>query len=424
MNVLVIGAGAREHAIAWKIRQSPKVDKLFAAPGNAGTASIAVNLPISPTDLDGLLKAVLERNIGLTIVGPETPLAMGIVDLFKSKGLAIFGPTKGAAQIEASKAFAKELMQKYGIPTAKSATFVSNKEAAEHVRKQPMPLVVKADGLASGKGVFIAGTVEEALRAIHECMESKTFGAAGEKVVIEEYLEGQEVSVFAFTDGTHVSDLVAACDYKRALDNDEGLNTGGMGSYSPPPFWTKKFSSEIKDKILDPTIRAMAADGVPFTGVLYVGLMVTKDGPKVLEFNCRLGDPECQVILPRLKSDLIDVILSVLRGDLSETKLEWSKEAAVGVVMASGGYPGKYQVGYSIEGLDKVAEGVMVFHAGAKLEAGSATRRSKVMTDGGRVLTVTTTGRTLAEAREEAYANVRRITFKDAHYRKDIASGL
>ncbi len=424
MKVLIIGAGTREHAIAWKARQSPLVDDLFVTPGNAGTASIARNLNVAPTDLDGLLRQAKDRHIDLTIVGPEAPLAMGIVDLFQSHGLLIFGPTKGASRIESSKAFAKELMERHGIPTAKSAIFSSHQEAVEYVQTQPMPVVVKADGLASGKGVFMAYKRDEAVKAIQDIMESKLFGSAGEKIIIEEFLEGQEVSVFAFTDGAAVSSLVAACDYKRAFDGDQGPNTGGMGSYSPPPFWNGDLSNEIMHKIIVPIIEALSSQGSPYSGVLYGGLMLTKDGPKVLEFNCRLGDPECQVILPRLKSDLVEVMLSVLDCSLRDSALEWAGDACVGVVMASGGYPGEHRMGYPIEGLDKIDEDVMVFHGGAKLQFDEATGKTGVVTDGGRVLTIAAIGTNLAEAREKAYENVCRIGFTDAHYRKDIALGL
>ncbi len=419
LNVLVVGSGAREHALAWKLRQSPKVGQLLVAPGNAGTASIAQNLPIPTTDIPALAQAVRSYSIDLTVVGPEAPLAAGIVDRFRELGLPVFGPTRAAARIEWSKAFAKELMQKYGIPTARSETFDQLGEALEYLEGHPLPVVVKADGLAAGKGVVVARSPQEAEGAVRDCMEARVFGPAGDKVVIEEYLEGREVSVFAFTDGQLLSPLVAACDYKRVLDKDQGPNTGGMGAYSPPEFWTPELAECVRREIMEPAVKALAQEGSPYQGVLYGGLILTPEGPKVLEFNARLGDPEAQVVLPRLKTDLIDVILAVIEGRLSEQLVEWANEACVGVVLASPGYPGKYPIGLPIQGLDQVPQDCLVFHAGTRLAAEAGD--SRVVTDGGRVLTVVAAGPTMAQARERAYAGVQAIRFQGAHYRRDIA---
>ncbi|MFN3974212.1 MAG: phosphoribosylamine--glycine ligase, partial [Dehalococcoidia bacterium] len=345
MRILVVGAGAREHAIAWKLAQSPRVDALFVAPGNAGTAAIATNLPIPVTDLESLSRAARLYHIDLTIVGPEMPLAMGIVDRFRQEGLAIFGPTRAAAQIETSKIFAKGLMERWGIPTAPARAFTDYREALHYVNIHPLPLVVKADGLAAGKGVTVCHTYQEAVEAVHKAMRQRAFGPAGERILIETCLTGREVSVFAFTDGEHLSPLVAACDYKRLLDGDQGPNTGGMGSYSPPEFWTPTLAETVRQRIMEPVVRALAQEGHPYQGVLYAGLMLTPEGPQVLEFNCRLGDPEAQVILPRLKGDLLEAVEAVLRGTVQQTRLEWSAEACVGVVAASQGYPGDYQKG-------------------------------------------------------------------------------
>lgn len=416
MNILVIGGGAREHTLVWKIRQSPKVKKIYVAPGNAGTGFIASNLDIKATDLDSLLKAAQERKIDLAVVGPEAPLAAGIVDLFQSRGIPTFGPSREAANIESSKVFAKELMQKYGIPCARSESFSSLEEAEDYVQRQRPPIVVKADGLAAGKGSIVAASIDEALKALSQIMEQRIFGEAGDKVLIEECLVGKEVSLLAFTDGRTVVPMVPACDYKRVLDGDHGPNTGGMGSYSPPGFFDEPMTNRVRDSILEPTVQAMAKEGKPYKGVLYAGLMVTEEGPKVLEFNARFGDPENQVMLPRLESDLVDIMLAVIQGRLDETKVRWSDKACVGVVLASAGYPGGYETGFPIEGLDRVDKEILVFHAGTKV------RERRVITDGGRVLTVAATGRTIAEAREKVYSNISRIRFDGCHYRKDIAA--
>jgi phosphoribosylamine--glycine ligase len=417
LKIMVIGGGAREHALAWKIAQSPKVKGLYVAPGNAGTASIARNLNIHPNDIEPLAKTAKDLGIGLTVVGPEVPLASGIVDHFERLGLPIFGPTKAATRIESSKVFAKKLMQKYAIPCPNSVTFSNYSEAKEYLESQPSPLVVKADGLAAGKGVTVASSTDEALRALSDIMEGKIFGSAGDSVVIEECLTGKEVSLLAFTDGKTVVPMVPACDYKRVFDNDQGPNTGGMGSYSPPGFFDAKLTQRVIKTILQPTVRAMAQEGMLYKGVLYAGLMLAADGPKVLEFNARFGDPETQAILPRLKTDLVDILLAIIDNRLSELAMEWSNDACVGVVMASGGYPGNYRTGFTITGLDKLDKEILVFHAGTKLG-----ENSQVYTDGGRVLTVTATGKTMAEARAKAYQNLPRIHFDDYHYRTDIAA--
>ncbi|MBI4180581.1 MAG: phosphoribosylamine--glycine ligase [Chloroflexi bacterium] len=417
MKLLVIGGGAREHTLVWKLAQSPKVNEIYAAPGNAGTARIAHNLNISPTDILGLAKIAQEKRVELIVVGPETPLAEGIVDHFQTIGIPIFGPTKQAAQIESSKAFAKKLMQKYAIPCAKSATFSEYNQAKDYVKHQKPPVVVKADGLAAGKGVIVATSIPQALEALAGIMESKTLGVAGNKVIIEEHLSGKEMSAFAFTDGKTVVPMVSACDYKRVYDGDLGPNTGGMGSYSPPHFYTPELGKIVSETIMEPTVRAMAQEKRPYWGVLYGGLMITGKGVKALEFNARFGDPETQVILPRLKTDLVDIMLAVINGNLNQIKMECSDEACVGVVMASAGYPGSYKTGFPITGLDNLDKDILVFHGGTK----RGSEPGQVLTNGGRVLTVVAMGKTIAEAREKVYANISRIKFEGCHYRKDIA---
>ena len=339
LKVLVVGNGAREHTLVWKLAQSPKVTEIFAAPGNAGTAQIATNLDIKPTDIESLAKAVKEKHIELVVVGPEAPLAEGIVDHFRKIGVPIFGPTRAAAQIEASKAFSKALLQKYNIPCARSQTFSDLASAKDYIRKQGAPLVIKADGLAAGKGVIMAETTEQALEAVSSMMEARAFGAAGDKVIIEEKLTGKEMSYFAFSDGKTILPMVPACDYKRVNDGDQGPNTGGMGSYSPPYFFTPALEKKVLNTIVEPTIKAMEKENRPYQSILYAGLMVNNNEPKVLEFNARFGDPECQVTLPRLKSDLLDIILGVINGNLKNVKAEWSEDACVGVVLASADIP-------------------------------------------------------------------------------------
>ncbi|MFA5374707.1 MAG: phosphoribosylamine--glycine ligase [Dehalococcoidia bacterium] len=414
LKVLVIGNGAREHALVWKLSKSPKVAEIYAAPGNAGIAKISTVLNVKPTDIAALAAVAEERKIDLIVVGPEIPLANGIVDAFENRGLRIFGPSKAAAQIEASKVFAKELMQRYGIPCAKSDSFRSYQGAKDYVKMQHCPIVLKADGLAAGKGVIIANTTDEALTGLSDIMEKRAFGDAGNSVVVEEFLVGKEVSLLAFTDGMTVVPMVPACDYKRVGDGDTGLNTGGMGSYSPPGFFGSEMVKKVKRTILEPMVKAMAKEGYNYKGVLYAGLMITADGPRVMEFNCRFGDPETQAMLPRLDTDLVDIMLAVIDGNLKRIKIHWRNEACVGVILASGGYPGKYATGLPITGLDAVDDDVMVFHAGTKFSDGA------ICTDGGRVLTVTALGRDIAEARDKVYRNVSRINFSGCHYRRDI----
>ena len=416
MKVLVVGGGAREHTLVWKIAQSPKVGKIFVAPGNAGTTFVAENLNISPTDITSLGKVAKDKKIDLVIVGPEVPLASGIVDSFDGLGIPIFGPTKAATQIESSKVFARNLMEKYGIPCPKGVVFSSYPEAQVYLDKQEMPIVIKADGLAAGKGVILADSLEEASKALSDIMKAKNFGSAGDKVIIDEYVTGREVSLIAFTDGKTVSPMLPACDYKKIWDGDQGPNTGGMGSYCPPGFFSTELIEKVTNNILLPTIRAMADEGMPYKGVLYAGLMVNNGGILTLEFNARFGDPETQVILPLLKTDLIDIFLAVIQGNLDRVKIEWDTGACVGVVMASGGYPGNYKTGFPIEGLDNIDKDLLVFHAGTKLGDDS-----KVYTNGGRVLTVVGRGEDLAEAGTKVYRNISGISFEGCHYRRDIA---
>jgi len=417
LKILVVGSGAREHILVWKLAQSPKVREILAAPGNAGTAQIAGNLNIKADNTKGLAEAAQEKGVDLVVVGPEAPLARGIVDHFQSLGMPIFGPTKLATEIESSKVFARELMQKYGIPCARGTSFSEYLRAKEHIQQQTPPLVVKADGLAAGKGVTVADSIPQALDALYNIMEAKAFGAAGDRVIVEERLVGKEMSSFAFSDGKTVVPMVSACDYKPVFDGNRGPNTGGMGSFSPPYFDTPELYQKVNETILKPAVAAMAKEGRPYKGILYGGLMATQDGPKVLEFNARFGDPETQVMLPLLKTDLIDIMLAVINGNLDEIKVEWSGDACVGVVMASGGYPGSYQTGFPITGLDTPDRDILVFQAGTRLDAESG----KVLTSGGRVLTVVATGKTLTEARERVYSNITRIGFEGCHYRKDIA---
>lgn len=416
MKVLVIGSGGREHALVWKLAQSHLVKKIYAAPGNAGTAAIAQNLDIQANDIQSLARVAREQTIDLTVVGPEAPLASGIVDHFQSQGLLIFGPSRAASEIEWSKVFARDLMLKYGIPCARGEVFTSLSQAASYVKNQKPPMVVKADGLAAGKGVIIAHSVEEALAALSSILEKKAFGVAGGRVIVDQFLMGKEASLLAFSDGKTVVPMVPACDYKRVFDGDRGPNTGGMGGYSPPEFVDQQFVSQIKRTVLEPVVRAMEKEGRPYKGVLYAGLMLTDEGPTVLEFNARFGDPETQVILPRLKSDLADVLFSVVCGTLDKQKVDWDNGACVGVVMASGGYPGDYRNGSPINGLDSLPPEILVFHAGTK--RGSDGR---IYTAGGRVLAVVGQGKTIAQARQKVYASLPRISFEGCHYRKDIA---
>lgn len=416
MKVLVIGSGGREHTIVWKLNQSDKVSKIYCAPGNGGISDVAECVPISVMDFPALTAFAKENKIDLTVVAPDDPLAAGAVDAFEAEGSRAFGPNKAAAIIEGSKAFSKDLMKKYNIPTAKYEVFDNSTDAISYIKSNnEFPIVVKADGLALGKGVIIAETFKEAESAVHEIMDDKVFGAAGGKVVVEEFLVGPEISVLAFTDGKTLKPMVSAQDHKRAYDNDQGLNTGGMGTFSPSRIYTDEIAKECMENIFIPTMNAMNSEGRTFKGVLYFGLMKTKQGVKVIEYNCRFGDPETQVVLPRLKSDLFDIFNAVIDEKLNEIDIEWEDNAAVCVVLASGGYPQSYEKGYEINGLD-VAEkaGAMVFHAGTKFEDGV------YKTNGGRVLGVTATGDNLDDAIKEAYKFVELVSFKDMHFRKDI----
>jgi phosphoribosylamine--glycine ligase len=386
------------------------------APGNAGTAQIAQNLNINQTDIQSLVKFAHDKRIDLTVVGPEAPLANGIVDQFLIRGMQIFGSTKAATEIESSKVFAKELMHKYNIPCARSVSFSDYALAREYVQKQKPPVVIKADGLAAGKGVVVADSIPQALEALSSFMESKILGAAGERVVIEECLSGKEMSAFAFTDAHTVVPMVPACDYKRVYDGDRGPNTGGMGSYSPPHFLSPELDKTVLETIMTPAVKALHDERRPYKGVLYGGLMITNNGPKVLEFNARFGDPEAQVTLPRLKTDLVDIMLAIANNELEKMHIEWSEDACVGVVMASAGYPGSYKTGFPISGLDGLDKDIIVFHAGTKLSP-----EGEVLTNGGRVLNIVAMGKTIAEAREKVYNNIPRIHFEGCHYRKDIA---
>ena len=417
MKTLVVGSGAREHAILWKLAQSPRNPELFAAPGNAGTAAIATNLPVAVTALDALVSSVREHGIDLTIVGPELPLTVGIVDSFRQEGLRIFGPTQAAARIEGSKSFAKHIMRDAGAPTAAFEVFDDADAARKYVRSQGAPIVIKADGLAAGKGVVVAQTVDEALNAIEDAMVRRAFGSSGERLVIEQCLTGQELSVFCFTDGEYVTPLAPACDYKRVFDGDRGPNTGGMGGYSPPPWWDAAMEQQIRETCIEPVIREMARQGSPFTGVLYGGLMLTDDGPFIIEFNARLGDPEAQLILPRMENDLLDVIEASLDGSLPSVGLRWSNDCAVGVVLTPDGYPGPHETGKPIAGLAEAETEALVFHAGTGIADGGAT-----VTSGGRTLKVVGRGPSMADARARAYAAAATVTFEGKHYRTDIAA--
>ena len=418
MRVLVIGGGGREHALIWKISQSPKVTEVFCAPGNAGTAAIANNVPIPADQIDQLLEFAQENEIGLTVVGPEQPLVMGIVDRFQEKGLRIFGPSARAAELEGSKTFSKNIMKKYDLLTAEYETFTSHEKAILYVDKENGPIVVKASGLAAGKGVILCRNAEEGRNAVDTIMKDKSFGSAGDEVVIEEFLEGQEVSVLAFTDGNTVLLMDSAQDHKAALDGDQGPNTGGMGAYSPAPVFTDLIRQKVRDNIMFPLVRAMKAEGRPYQGILYAGLMLTKHGPKTLEFNARFGDPETQPLLVRMESDIIPLFEACIDGTLEQCDLKWKPETSVCVVMAAKGYPGSYEKGKEISGLDEAGAlpDVVVFHAGTKGEGG------KVLTNGGRVLGITATGPDTPSAIAKAYEAVNKIKWDGIHYRKDIAA--
>lgn len=417
MKVLVIGSGGREHALAWKLAQSARVSEVLCAPGNAGTAAIARNVALPITDHESLAKLALDEGIGLTVVGPDDALAAGIVDLFESRGLRIFGPTKAAARIESSKVFAKDFMQRHGIPTAAFGQFSDSEEAHAFCRASRYPLVIKADGLALGKGVIIAHTPEEAEQTVTSVMEERRFGDAGSRVVIEEFLTGEECSIHAFIDGRRYLLLPGAQDHKPVFDDDKGPNTGGMGTFSPAPILSLEMERRVREEILDRFMAGLAADGIVFRGMLFPGLMITETGPRVLEFNCRFGDPETQVLLTRLETDLVELLEATIEGRLDSLSPVWSDEAAVCVVMASGGYPDSYPRGLPITGLERFDHNqtITVFHAGTgKGEDGS------IVTAGGRVLGVTARGADLRAARDAAYSAVEQIRFDNAHYRTDI----
>jgi phosphoribosylamine---glycine ligase len=425
MKVLVVGSGGREHALVWKLVQSPKKPELFCAPGNPGIAKLATCVDIAAEDIEGLLAFALQHQVDLTVVGPEAPLAKGIVDRFREKGLPIFGPTREGAQIESSKSWAKQLMLDAGIPTATYRVFTDLAAAKEYVRSQPMPIVLKADGLAAGKGVVVARSAEEALRSLEQMMQEQIFGQAGAQVVIEQFLKGSEATVMAFVDGLTYRLMVPVQDHKPVFDGNTGPNTGGMGTYSPVPDVTPAILHDVETRIFQPLLKEFQRRGIHYRGVLYAGLMLTKDGPYVIEFNCRFGDPETQVVLPRLETDLLDVCLAIAGGDtakpnsmtLEQMELVWKQDNAVCVIVAAGGYPGSYKKGDVIQGLDaaeRVANGI-VFHAGTAWQDGD------VVTNGGRVLGVTCLGATLRDARAGAYALVEQIRFRDMHYRTDIA---
>lgn len=418
MRILVVGSGGREHALVWKLAQSPRVTRLYAAPGNAGIAEQAECVPVSATDLAGLAAFAEKEKVDLTVVGPEVPLTLGLVDEFERRGLRTFGASRAAAEIEGSKSFAKTLMVKYGIPTAAYQEFRKSAAAIAYVRERGAPIVVKADGLAAGKGALVCRTVAEAVAAVRLIMEERAFGEAGDRVVVEECLEGEEASFLAFTDGQTVLPLASAQDHKPIYDKDEGPNTGGMGAYSPAPVVSAALHRQIMDRVMLPTVRAMAAEGRPYRGVLYAGLMIRDGEAKVLEFNARFGDPEAQPLLLRMDNDLVPVLEAVLEGRLHQVPLQWKEDAAVCVVMASGGYPGTYQKGKVIQGLEDAAkvEGVVIFHAG------TARRGAHFVTDGGRVLGVTGRGRDVREAVARTYEAVRRITWEGAHFRTDIGA--
>lgn len=416
MKVLVVGGGGREHTIVWKLSQSEKVDKIYCAPGNAGIASLAQCVPIKATDVEQMVDFAVKEKIDMVMVAPDDPLVLGMVDAMEEKGIRAFGPRANAAIIEGSKVFSKDLMKKYNIPTAKYEVFDNAEEAVKYLKTAPIPTVIKAEGLALGKGVIIAQTLEEAEKAVHEMMEDKVFGNAGNRIVIEEFLTGPEVSVLAFTDGKTIKPMVSAQDHKRAYDNDEGLNTGGMGTFSPSRIYDDEMAKECMENIFVPTMEAMNKEGRTFKGVLYFGLMATKDGVKVIEYNCRFGDPETQVVLPRLETDLYEIFDAVIEERLDEIDIKWRDGGAVCVVLASGGYPVKYESGYEITGIeDAQALGdITVFHAGTKNVDG------KIVTAGGRVLGVTAVADSLDAAIKKVYEGVEKVHFDKMHYRKDI----
>lgn len=414
MKVLVIGSGGREHALCWKIAQSSKVDKIYCAPGNGGTHLIAENVDIKANDIDGLLDFAIRSNIDLTVVGPEEPLVLGIVDRFQEKGLKIFGPDKSCARLEGSKSYAKMFMEKYNIPTAKYKSYDNYKEASLGLEEFDYPLVIKADGLCLGKGVEIVNTKEEAIKVLEDILENKKFGKEGNKVVIEEYLDGTEASLLSFVTDNKIIPMESAKDYKKAYDRDQGPNTGGVGAFSPSPLFTDTLKSRIKEEILDRIQWGLQEEGLNYNGILYVGLMIVKGNPKVLEFNVRFGDPETEVLIPRLESDIVDLFQKTMDSTLVGSDILWKKESSLTVVLTSEGYPFKYEKGFEIEGYDSLDESIILFHNGTRFHG------KRLLTDGGRVLSVTALGDTLDKAREKVYSNIDSISFKGMVYRKDI----
>lgn len=422
MKVLIVGSGGREHAIAWKVAQSKKVDKIYCAPGNAGISEVAECVPIGAMEFDKLVAFAKEKEIDLTVIGMDDPLVGGIVDVFEKEGLRVFGPRKNAAILEGSKAFSKDLMKKYNIPTAAYETFTDPEKALEYLETAKMPIVLKADGLALGKGVLICQTLEEAKEGVKTLMMDEKFGSAGDEIVIEEFMTGREVSVLSFVDGNIVKIMSSAQDHKRAKDGDQGLNTGGMGNFSPSPFYTKEVDEFCKKYIYQATVDAMKAEGRPFKGVIFFGLMLTPDGPKVLEYNARFGDPEAQVVLPRLENDIVDVFEACIDGTLDQVDLKFDNDrATVCVILASDGYPVEYKKGFPIEGLEKFKgkDDYYVFHSGTKFN-----ENGQIVTNGGRVLGVTATGKDLKEARKKAYEATEWISFENKYMRHDIGKAI
>ncbi len=422
MKVLIVGSGGREHAIAWKVAQSPKVDKIYCAPGNAGISQVAECVPIGAMEFQKLVAFAKEKEIDLTVIGMDDPLVGGVVDVFEAEGLRVFGPRKNAAVLEGSKAFSKNLMKKYNIPTAAYETFTDADKALAYLETARMPIVLKADGLALGKGVLICQTREEAKEGVRTLMLDKKFGSAGDEIVIEEFMTGREVSVLSFVDGNVVKIMSSAQDHKRAKDGDEGLNTGGMGNFSPSPFYTEKVDAFCRKYIYQPTVDAMKAEGRPFKGVIFFGLMLTEDGPKVLEYNARFGDPEAQVVLPRLENDIVDVFEACIDGTLDQMELKFDNEkATVCVILASDGYPVEYKKGFPIQGLENFEgkDGYYVFHSGTKFD-----ELGRIVTNGGRVLGVTANGATLKEARENAYKAAEWVSFENQYMRHDIGKAI
>jgi len=418
MKVLVIGSGGREHTLVWKITQSPKVSQIYCAPGNAGISQLIKCIDIDADNIEKLADFAKKEKVDLAVVGPELPLSRGIVNEFSKQGLRIFGPSKEATEIESSKVFSKHLMKKYDIPTANYEVFQNNEKALDYIKQQTFPLVIKADGLTAGKGVFIVKNLDQAGDALNTLMKEKIFGEAGMQVIVEEFLEGEEVSILAFCDGKTIMPMASSQDHKKIFDNNQGPNTGGMGAYSPVPFYTTEIKEKVCREILKPTVKGLLNEGREYKGVLYAGLILTKEGPKVLEFNARFGDPETEVVLPRLKTDLADILNAVIEGSLHKINIEWKNNSAVCVVVASGGYPGKYQKGKVISGLERLEKmkDVIAFHAGTKFQDG------RIVTSGGRVLGITAWDNTISNAKEKAYKGVKEIYFEDMYYRKDIAA--